>query len=402
MFDYLRYAYGHAASELSNRPGLSLIAWLGYGTAWTCGSCFNTTPVTEFEQQFQSQIWYDATLGDERWWSDAVTAHELGHWVMASYGLPPGEGGTHCFGVPGFPGLAWSEGWATWHSSDVRSSSVYYDKQQGTMFYWDINSRMYSSNIGMWLKPAPSLGLIQLMDENEVSAMLWSISSASTSAPLYQALASPRMTSRFSSTPTPRGYTRRTWTLDPACSVLTQGDTGIPAPFVADMLDALECGGVPSSTIDNATSPSSAYPFPSASALCQAPDVPVVAMLKAEHEGPDGITFVARIEHRSRYPLPVEVSVRLPRGAALVSGKTAWVVPPKEAPGVDEQRFVIRRTKQTGEVVLVADAKAPGFGLHAERRWPEAKPVATKTTSRPFQLGKLKLSFQGEPLAGSR
>jgi hypothetical protein len=263
VFDYLRYVYYHSVA-LEGRPGLSLVVWLGYGTSWSCGSCFSPIPTTVSSLQFASQIWLDANTSDERWWSDAVTAHELGHWVMQSYGTSPGEGGTHIVGVPSEPGLDWSEGWATWHSAFTRSSSIYYDKQQGSMFYFDIATDHYSDRA--WQLPTPSGGLLQLMDENEVSAMLWSISGdASVGGPkLFSTLSGTHM----NTSPWPRGYTRRTWTLDNNGIPTNVMDTGQPAPCLADFLDALDCGGVSPAVIDVATVPATQYPYPSASPIC--------------------------------------------------------------------------------------------------------------------------------------
>lgn len=275
VFDYLRYAYARSANVYAGARGLSLIAWVGFRTSWSCGSCFSTAPTTAFGMQFGSQLWFNGSTSDQEYWSDAVTAHELGHWVMASYGLPPGEAGRHCVASPDPPGMAWSEGWATWHSSDVRGDPVYYDKQGGSMFYLDLSARTYSPGHGwVWARPTPALGLLQDLDENELSAMLWSISSAAAGADarLFAALASPRMTTRISAARTGaqsnlRGYTRHRWTS--ACPISGRQDTGYPTPALPDFLDALVCGGLSAAAVDAATNPTTAYPYPSASPLCQ-------------------------------------------------------------------------------------------------------------------------------------
>jgi hypothetical protein len=370
VYDYVRFAYEHAVSQFGGTAGLTVSAWLGYGNSWSCGSCFSESPITLFGQQIDTQIWFDAALNDERWWSTAVTSHEMGHWVMASYGLPPGEGGRHCFAVPESPGIAWSEGWATWHSSDLRGNSVYYDKQNGTMFYWDIDTRAYSPTVGAtWPRPTASAGLTQQMDENEISAMLWSIRNGSASSNLYSALASTRMTTRISQSPSLRGYTSQTWTVNPTtCQEQNIMSTGNPAPFIADMLDALTCGGVSTSVIDAATDPTVHYPYMSASPLCQAPEAPVVASLSKVGDNPGATAVIARIEHRGPYPIPLDVEVRLPPGARVISGPTQWASPAADGPRVEETQLTVDfGLSNGGDLTLVVDGHAPGFGLHAER-----------------------------------
>src|SRR5467141_702680 len=264
VFDYLRYVYYNSRNLEGNQRGLSLIVWVGYGTSWSCGSCFAPAPIMVNGLQFSSQIWLDGNTNDQRWWSDAVTAHELGHWVMASYGTSPGEGGPHIVGVPSLPGLDWSEGWATWHSSFARNSSIYYDKQSGSMFYFDIATDHYSS--GTWQLPLAAKWLLQLMDENEVSSMLWSIATNGSVGGqlLFTAVSGPHM----NTSPWGRGYTRHTWQLDNTGTPINVVDTGHPAPFLADFLDALDCAGVSRSVIDAATAPATQYPYPSASPIC--------------------------------------------------------------------------------------------------------------------------------------
>src|SRR5690606_34614971 len=118
----------------------------------------------------------------------AVTAHELGHWVMSTYGRSPGEGGQHILGIPSHPGLAWSEGWATWFSSVVRDSLVYYDKQGGVFFWIDLGARAYSGG-QPWLRPEARFGLEQLMDENEVARTLLALTTESSVEGMLAALA---------------------------------------------------------------------------------------------------------------------------------------------------------------------------------------------------------------------
>jgi hypothetical protein len=53
------------------------------------------------------------------------------------------------------------------------------------------------------------------------------------------------------------------------CNITGSTDTGIPAPYVADMLDALVCTGLSTQACDATTNPTVNYPYPSNAPLCQ-------------------------------------------------------------------------------------------------------------------------------------
>jgi hypothetical protein len=115
---------------------------------------------------------------------------------------------------------------------------------------------------------------LQDLDENELSAMLWSLSnsSASAEASLFSALASPRMTTRMAAAylgtqSNLRGYTQHSWT--GSCPISGRQDLGKAIPALPDYLDALVCNGFSTAAINAATSPTTAYPYPTASPLCQ-------------------------------------------------------------------------------------------------------------------------------------
>jgi hypothetical protein len=182
---------------------------------------------------------------------------------MWSYGLSPNEGGQHCLGVPTAPGQAWSEGWATGFSSILRDSPVYWDKQQGSMFWFDLAQRKYDQLA--WQRPNPNGSLLQDIDENEVAAMLWSLSK-DASVGAESALAGLR-TPSVTVPDFPRGYTRHVWDAQD-CKRVGYFDTGESSPTFADYLDGLVCGGVPASAIDATTSPKQGYPYPSKAPLC--------------------------------------------------------------------------------------------------------------------------------------
>lgn len=263
VFDITRQVRNAALGRYGT-AGSSLIVWLDYGTSWSCGACFAPHPITSFNTPFSTQVWFSGD-SDEQYWSDAVIAHELGHWWMESFGTSPQEGGIHVIGVPAFPGLAWSEGWASFVSADIRNDKLYVDKQGGGLFWLDIAARTYS-NGGTFIRGDPSKPLIQLMDEFEVTAILWELrnASASNAASLYAALQAPKM----NKSPWARGYTRHTWDYSNG-QYFNVVNTGQARPFVADFFDTLMCSGFSAQTMNTANDPTTAYPYPANAPLCQ-------------------------------------------------------------------------------------------------------------------------------------
>ncbi len=263
VFDYLRYSHAYARARFG-RAGPAVVVWLRMNTSWTCGACFLSAPSKVGSLPFDSQIFVSASRRDQTFWADPVTAHEIGHWAMWAYGTSPNESGQHCAAQPTLPGQAWSEGWATAFSSIVRDDSLYYDKQEGSMFWFDLAARGYVA--GGWQRPIASAGLHQPMDENEVAAMLWAFAGRPDvgSGRIFTALASPTLNaSTFA-----RGYTRHIWEMN-GCMRYNVRNTRQSAPMVADFLDALRCGGVPAAAIDAVTIPAMYYPYPSGTPLCQ-------------------------------------------------------------------------------------------------------------------------------------
>ncbi len=265
MFDWLSTGHKHAESFYAGKRGLPLAAWFEPGTSWSCGACMFAEPVVAFGQRFDTQIVYPGDPNDAEQWAISVVDHELGHWVMQSFGTSPNEGGTHYIGIPTFPGQAWSEGWATFFSSDVRVDPFYTDKQGGTMFWVDLGNRAYPARSGGWTRPKPGDGLLQNMDENEVSAELWALSQGGAqNIPVFQGLASAHM----NTPPYKRGYTRHSWDVTGPGQFANVQDSGEPAPMLADFFDAVICGGTKAAAIDAVAQPAQFYPYPSSAPLC--------------------------------------------------------------------------------------------------------------------------------------
>lgn len=262
VFDAVQRAYAVYAQHASE-PLQKVVVWLGLQTRFTCGTCMASEPVETLNATFQHQVWLDGG-GDQRYWSEALTLHELGHFVLNALSHPATEGGPHAIGTPTHPGQAFNEGWATFFSSALRASPLYYDKQGSKLFYADLGARRYSEGLPAWQRPEAALGLLQRIDENEVAAMLWDVRAQLGSLePLLEALRSPRMREP----PFARGYTRRVWR-DPE-DLGQYDDTEDPHAHLADLFDALRCAGaLTAAELDAVTQPEQHYPYPSEEPLC--------------------------------------------------------------------------------------------------------------------------------------
>jgi hypothetical protein len=254
-----QFSDGFYAPETPERT----LVWMDVGTQWDCGACMASYPARAFDTRFQHQLWLDGS-DSEGYWATPVTAHELGHYVMCAFGAPPGEAGSHYIGLATNPGLAWSEGFATFFGSLARDSSLYYSKQGGVFFWFDLEQRSYDDGYFPWVRAAADAGLEQLIDENEVAAMLWATyQTLADFTPVLDALASPRMTTA----PFARGYIERSW--DDPLHPEDYEETGDSHPHLADFFDALRCAdAISAEQLDDITEPDTLYPYPSESPLC--------------------------------------------------------------------------------------------------------------------------------------
>jgi hypothetical protein len=275
VFDVHAMVYRHTLAHY-RRPASGVLIWMGRGVQWDCGACVGSDALTAFNTRFESQEWFIFD-GDFSVYSDSVVAHEAGHWIMSAYGRSPGEGGGHNASTPAFPGLAWSDGWATGYAALVRADPLYVDKQSGSMFWSNVATRTATSPrprptpTGADVMPSNVPGLLQRMGEEEVSAVLWSLGGGGTNLPpVYDALASPRMRVLPASGTFERGYFRHTYDFNQMTSEYSNiSRTPEAAPTLPDFLDALLCAGFPRETVDRAVEPMTHYPFPSDRTMCR-------------------------------------------------------------------------------------------------------------------------------------
>jgi len=367
VFDYLRYVYAISEYRWPSIQPQPLIVWLGMGVNWSCGACFGCwQPQTmKFGMDFKSQIWMPGGA-NEQYWADGVTAHELGHWGMWTYGMSSREGGGHCIGIPTLPGQGWSEGWATWFSCDAREDPLYVDKQGG-MFWINIDLRQYSSGFPPWQRPDTFEGFFQMIDENEVSSMMWNISHIQglTRSPLDLALASPRMKEwPFDG----RGYFHHTWEMD-GCTKINISEDWYSVPMFADFLDTLICNGVSQYVVDSATDPKTYYPYPSDNPICDNPKMPVVISLTADSD-PDSdnnLSIKLGIKRKGYWPIPIRIDVRVPDGIAVLNGLMSTIIPANFEPDHVEIYYELEaRRIPEKDLVVILDSRNEGAGFHAE------------------------------------
>lgn len=265
LFDMQRLVWKDSLRTHGGKQGLSLSIWFALNTEWSCGACFADYPT---QDGIDSQLFIGGGATDQSYWSDWVTTHELGHWRMASYGTSPGEGGTHILSIKTFPGQAYSEGWATYHAAAVQNNPIAFDIQGGA-FWIDFDQRLYSFGPSAIPRAVASQPLDQRIDENDVAAMLWNLSRSSPSAVpfIHQMMGSEHM----NASPWSRGYKRHTWDIDKMTGMFTNVVvTADAAPFLADLMDAMICGGFSTTAMSGATVPASFFPYNAAGATCAA------------------------------------------------------------------------------------------------------------------------------------
>jgi hypothetical protein len=369
VFDVARATVDAARRAYPDRPRRSLLMWMDPGVEWSCGACFTAQPGEAFGQSFAGQIAFPSGA-NETHWASAVAAHEVGHWVMNSYGISPMQGGAHSFNMTLRPGLAWSEGYATWFGAVARNDSVYLDRQGGTMFWSDIAARRFGrggAELSPWTRPDPRAGVLQGISEEEVAAILWAIEPTGARAALHRAFASPRMTVR----PFARGFI---------------SEFGGSSPILPDFLDALVCGGVPAARIDAATRGD--FPYPSSAPDCRvgtmATESPLALSWRVERQperdadGLSRVTLVARAEQRSWLPGPLRATITAPPAVHIEEDSAPWSIAATGPNTVSERRFTVRYPNETVEpLTFAASARAESMGVHGEALWRWGRPEPT-------------------------
>lgn len=195
--------------------------------------------------------------------SDATIFHELGHYFydVSGAGAAYGEEGHHCLGVPVPPAQALEEGHASWYAAELLGDSRIHSESHGTFYYWDIGARTYSGGrTHLFKEPNPKRGLDQKVNETWVAAVLWDLGEEfGSSDPIHRALFRREVRE-------PSRYTAKYWTRE-SCETWNPVESWLPAPILADLLDALVCSGFPRGLVDTIVWPH--YPYDSSAPRCR-------------------------------------------------------------------------------------------------------------------------------------
>lgn len=359
------------------------VVWLGPEVDTPCGSvaCFTDYVTRSFFQDFDEQLWIPGTAQNQSYYSASTVMHELGHQAMAGHGVPPREGGPHYLGTAATPGLAWSEGFAHWYSSDVRNDPVHFDRHlvrtSGTptvVTLWkNLAMRRWRSGDmpGVPARATPEDGLLQALDEDDIAAALWTISRGpSGSTPFYTALGAPRMT-------TPALY----------YGYRSLG-TGAVVPVFPDFLDALGCAGVAPTVLRAVTEPERYYPYPSSTDAPRCPheaESPVIVTWRSAQGSLADVTLVGRVEVRAKLAVPLDVALTVSDGAAVSPTETRFTVSASQAGAVIERTWRVRGA--TGTISLSASAQTDAWGVRAETTWPQGAPSVVRAPRGPHLTG---------------
>jgi len=212
IFEWLRSHFARMTTQFGSAPAQSLAVLWKPGIDAFCLACFinragGGTNVGSglLPLHFDTTILLSGSTMSPLHWSGSVVNHELGHFVLDEYSRPPGEGGIHYINAAESPGLAWSEGYATWDGQAALSAGqpapnpIYFSVQQGTAFYVDISDAM--SSAGMIPLPDPSGSIDQQVAEVVVASIAWDLWRSGNDTAVQTSITLPRMTGGLN-----RGY----------------------------------------------------------------------------------------------------------------------------------------------------------------------------------------------------
>lgn len=137
----------------------------------------------------------DITVSDTDHFDNSVIVHEFGHFIEDNYSKSDSPGGTHYGLYTIDPRLAWSEGFATYFSSQVLNDPVYKDTYgyndtngsagTGYGYYYDMENNLNENNNPQDMPTAGSLGEGGFR-ELAVSRSLWASTHAPVSMPFSE------------------------------------------------------------------------------------------------------------------------------------------------------------------------------------------------------------------------
>ncbi len=257
IYQWIDYGMFRVSGFLPDINPLTMAVFWEPGNAFDCGNCFappqmggasvTFDPAAGLIDHYDSSINISGTTDTPSHWARTTISHELGHWITQSYSKSPGEGGQHFVDAASKPGLAFSEGWATFSGQTNLSNSpsdndpIAFRKSHGTSFWVDVSKATWSE--GLIDLPDPNGPIDQEINENIVTVMMWSLwAGANAQAPqglgddpMFKVLPSQRIVGS-----TNRGYFK--------------------VDFI-DYLDAMKCEGLATGAQINAVAGPVKYPY---------------------------------------------------------------------------------------------------------------------------------------------
>ena len=127
----------------------------------------------------------------------------------------------------------------------------------------------------------------------------------------------------------------------------------------------------------------------------ESPRAPMAVEWVAQSQSP--LALVARIHRYVEFVAPVNVTVTVPEGLRVVSGRTAFAIPEGTPPGDTDEALVFEIVQPPSkDLVLEADVRGQGFGVHARRAYalvrkpPAAQAPAPASPEKDLQVGERK------------
>lgn len=100
------------------------------------------------------------------------------------------------------------------------------------------------------------------------------------------------------------------------------------------------------------------------------PRAPFVVEWVPQGEVGARVTLVARVNRHIPFRVPIAVTVTIPAGLRIVSGRTNWIIDPSDSVGPVEEVVVVEVVEAgPQEMILAADVEGTGFGVHAKRSY---------------------------------
>ncbi len=185
VFQWMEYSLSWLRNVYPNAPQPSIVAFWQPELDFKCGSCAFPpdyglpTQVALGGNQYDtyaSRLQIGGSTNAPDHWMRSVLAHEIGHYVMGAYSGSTHEGGAHTILDVSSPGLAYSEGWATFWGqrlmSDEQLDPIFFSVG-GTGTYWFHNIDTAIGSSGTAKGGDLKKDVDQKIGESLVSWMLW-------------------------------------------------------------------------------------------------------------------------------------------------------------------------------------------------------------------------------------